>query len=81
LGRVADVRNGLASAGLFSFWPREMSKPSSARITSFLIKIASRCNLACDYCYVYEHADQSWKSQPAFMADETIHALAHRIGE
>src|SRR5262245_11818733 len=53
----------------------------SARITSFLIKIASRCNLACDYCYVYEHADQSWREQPPVMSDGTRRKLAERIGE
>jgi uncharacterized protein len=51
------------------------------RITSFLVKIASRCNLACDYCYIYEHADQSWRSQPPFMSDQTRRKLAERIGE
>ena len=49
------------------------------RITSFLVKIASRCNLACDYCYIYEHADQSWRSQPPFMSDQTRRKLAERI--
>ena len=52
----------------------------SPHITSFLIKIASRCNLACDYCYMYEHADQSWRYQPSFMSDETRQKLAARIG-
>lgn len=51
------------------------------RITSFLVKIASRCNLACDYCYMYEHADQSWRAQPRFMSDDTRRKLAMRIGE
>ncbi len=51
------------------------------RFTSFLVKIASRCNLACDYCYMYEHADQSWRAQPAFMSDETRRLLAARLGE
>lgn len=51
------------------------------RITSFLVKIASRCNLACDYCYIYEHADQTWRAQPAFMSDDTRRTLAIRIGE
>src|SRR5882762_9809992 len=51
------------------------------RITSFLVKIASRCNLACDYCYMYEHADQSWRAQPPFMSDDLRRKLAMRIGE
>lgn len=51
------------------------------RITSFLVKIASRCNLACDYCYMYEHADQSWRAQPPFMSEDNRRQLAIRIGE
>ncbi len=52
-----------------------------ARITSFLIKIASRCNLACDYCYVYQHADQSWRDMPSLMDERTRRQVAARIGE
>lgn len=55
--------------------------PSPPKITSFLIKVASRCNLACDYCYVYRHADQSWRDMPAVMEEHTIEQIAHRIGE
>lgn len=45
------------------------------------MKIASRCNLACDYCYMYEHADQTWREQPRVMAKETRSALARRLAE
>ncbi|MDQ3802344.1 MAG: FxsB family radical SAM/SPASM domain protein [Acidobacteriota bacterium] len=51
------------------------------RITSFLVKIASRCNLACDYCYMYEHADQGWRGQPALMSERVRRKLAERVGE
>jgi uncharacterized protein len=51
------------------------------RITSFLVKIASRCNLACDYCYMYEHQDQSWRDQPALMSERVRRKLAERVGE
>ncbi|OHV21259.1 hypothetical protein BBK14_08090 [Parafrankia soli] len=47
----------------------------------FVLKIASRCNLDCDYCYVYHLADQSWRSQPRFMTDATVDATADRIAE
>lgn len=33
-------------------------------ITQYVIKLHSRCNLACDHCYVYEHADQTWRQHP-----------------
>src|ERR1043166_2879062 len=29
----------------------------------FVLKVHSRCNLTCDYCYIYEMADQSWRAQ------------------
>jgi uncharacterized protein len=47
----------------------------------FVLKVASRCNLACDYCYVYTGPDQSWRSQPLVMSAATIDALSKRIGE
>lgn len=47
----------------------------------FLLKIHSRCNLACDYCYVYEAADQSWRRQPRSMDLDTVRRTADRIAE
>jgi uncharacterized protein len=54
---------------------------SAARITSFLVKVASRCNLDCDYCYVYHHADQSWRKMPKLLAEENVDAFARRLAE
>lgn len=54
---------------------------SAARITSFLVKVASRCNLDCDYCYVYNHADQSWRNMPKLLAEEHQQAFAQRLSE
>jgi uncharacterized protein len=47
----------------------------------FVLKIRQRCNLACDYCYVYELADQSWRHRPAAMAPDVLRATADRIRE
>ncbi|MFI6392484.1 FxsB family cyclophane-forming radical SAM/SPASM peptide maturase [Nonomuraea sp. NPDC050540] len=47
----------------------------------FVLKIHSRCNLACDYCYIYEMADQGWRSQPRRMAQSTMDSVATRIAE
>src|SRR5450759_706212 len=47
----------------------------------FIVKIHSRCDLACDYCYMYEMADQSWRAQPRRMSPEIAEHTALRIGE
>lgn len=48
-------------------------------INEYIFKIQTRCNLNCDYCYVYNLGDDSWKSAPADMSDEIIDATAQRI--
>lgn len=50
-------------------------------IREFVLKIASRCNLACDYCYIYSMADQTWRSRPRLIPTKTIDAATSRIGE
>jgi len=47
----------------------------------FIVKVHSRCDLACDYCYMYEMADQSWRTQPRAMSTQTAELTAQRIGE
>jgi uncharacterized protein len=47
----------------------------------FVLKVHSRCNLSCDYCYVYEMADDSWKDNPATMSKATVDHAAARFGE
>ncbi len=54
---------------------------SAARITSFLVKLASRCNLDCDYCYVYHHADQGWRSMPRLLSPEDQAAFVQRLAD
>jgi uncharacterized protein len=41
----------------------------------------SRCNLRCDYCYVYEMGDDTWRSRPRVMERATIDAVAFRVAE
>jgi uncharacterized protein len=50
-------------------------------LSQFVLKVHSRCDLACDHCYVYEAADQGWRLQPRVMTDEVAAAVAGRIAE
>jgi Arylsulfatase regulator (Fe-S oxidoreductase) len=47
----------------------------------FILKIHSRCDLACQYCYMYEMADSSWRARPRRMPPEVVSATAGRIAE
>lgn len=47
----------------------------------FIVKVHSRCDLSCDYCYMYEMADQSWRDRPRKMSTEIAKYTATRIGE
>jgi len=49
------------------------------KVTSFVVKVASRCNLNCSYCYMYNMGDNTYMDQPKFMSDETIVQLARRL--
>ncbi|GIM96935.1 FxsB family cyclophane-forming radical SAM/SPASM peptide maturase [Paractinoplanes toevensis] len=66
-------------------WPHEGLEPPAgwrpATFREFVVKVASRCNLACDYCYVYESADQSWRSQPRVMTPAVFADVCTRIAE
>jgi uncharacterized protein len=54
-------------------------RPTAFR--EFVLKIHQRCNLACDYCYVYELADQTWRERPALMSPAVWRAAASRIAQ
>lgn len=47
----------------------------------FVIKIHSRCDLACDYCYMYELADKTWRLRPRRMSPAIAEQTATRIAE
>jgi uncharacterized protein len=47
----------------------------------FVLKVHSRCDLACDHCYVYESADQSWRGRPMAIAPDVVAQTAVRIAE
>jgi len=47
----------------------------------FVVKVHSRCNLACRYCYVYEMADTGWRDQPRSMTPAVARQAVDRIAE
>lgn len=69
-------------------WPYDRSVeelapdgPPSFPFRDFVLKLHSRCDLACDYCYVYRAVDQGWRDQPRVMSPAVIDWTARRIAE
>jgi uncharacterized protein len=48
-------------------------------VLNFVLKVASRCNLNCSYCYVYNKGDNTWRSKPAIMSDQIFAVALDRI--
>jgi uncharacterized protein len=55
--------------------------PAPYPIREFILKIFSRCNLACDYCYIYSAPDGAWRRQPRAMSRKIVDAVGVRIAE
>ena len=58
-----------------------MSGDEPVPVDTVLLKTASRCNIACSYCYVYQLGDQGWRRQPSTMSQSTIDATVCRLAE
>lgn len=48
-------------------------------VRSLIVKLASRCNLNCGYCYIYHGKDRSWRDMPFRMSNEDQDALVDTI--
>jgi uncharacterized protein len=48
-------------------------------IIELVVKIASRCNLNCKYCYEYNMGDDTWKRASKFMTNDVAKQLGKRI--
>ena len=51
------------------------------QIDTVLLKVASRCNIDCTYCYVYKLGDFGWSRQPKLMSQETSTAIADQLSQ
>lgn len=60
---------------------REGRSAPSLACRTFVVKVVSRCNLNCSYCYMYNLADRTYRDQPAVMQADVRDALARRIRE
>jgi uncharacterized protein len=58
-----------------------ISGHQSVPFRQFILKVHSRCNLSCSYCYVYEMTDQSWRTMPRRMSQAVADKTVERIAE
>ncbi|WP_296685838.1 radical SAM protein [Flavobacterium sp.] len=49
------------------------------KIDKIVVKIASRCNINCSYCYMYNLGDLSYKLQPKFIESTTTENFVKKI--
>ena len=54
---------------------------TAARLDTVLVKTASRCNIDCSYCYVYQGPDTMWRLQPKRMGRDVVEAVCERLVE
>ncbi len=50
-------------------------------VDTLVVKVASRCNLACTYCYEYSSGDDSWRGSPRVLSEASTRQLGQRIAE
>ena len=51
------------------------------KLDTVLLKVASRCNLNCEYCYIYNMGDEAWRAQPRIMSLSVMDMLSAALGE
>lgn len=57
-----------------------MTTATACELDTVLIKVASRCNIDCKYCYVYHMGDNNWSRLEKRMSVRTIEATAVALG-
>lgn len=50
-----------------------------AVIDTVLLKVASRCNLDCAYCYVFNMGDTGWQRQPKRLGDSVRRRIVEQL--
>lgn len=52
----------------------------AVEIETVVFKVASRCNINCRYCYVFNMGDTGWTRGPKLMSRPTCQAAANELG-
>jgi uncharacterized protein len=69
-------------------WPASLDVPALLAhgfrprpFRQVVLKLTERCDLACDYCYMFALADQGWQARPARMSREILDRAIARIAD
>jgi uncharacterized protein len=46
--------------------------PDSKKVLEVVLKIAGRCNINCEYCYMFNKGNDDYLDQPSYMSLETL---------
>lgn len=52
---------------------------SSLKCQALILKVASRCNLNCTYCYMYNLGDTTYLLQPKRMSSQVVEVLLEKV--
>ncbi len=64
-----------------TYFPVELENEPLPYINEAVLKVHSRCNLDCDYCYVYNLGNESWREQPKIMTSQTVDTFGDRLSD
>ncbi|WP_329269597.1 FxsB family cyclophane-forming radical SAM/SPASM peptide maturase [Streptomyces sp. NBC_01451] len=86
---VSCEQSHSALGGFLAPWPLSVLDVQALRRTGlrsvpmrqFTLKVHSRCNLTCTYCYIYHGEDGSWRDHPPKVSAAVMRQTAHRIAE
>lgn len=59
----------------------ELPPQTSTEFGGLTLKVAPRCNLACDYCYEYLEDNTAWRRQPRGMPLDVVRQAARRLDD
>lgn len=58
-----------------------MNEINNLKCNTFVVKLASRCNIKCKYCYMFRMGDESFKSKPRIMSSSNMEKMIFRAKE